>query len=95
VLGAASVNPEKLESLNDLASEAEIVQINLAIQRFVCRRPDRRATAVDAAAELDRLALLRDRSDAARQATSRPTSGSIGHAYQEGGRFWFIDCATR
>ncbi len=63
------------------------------IQRFACGQPDRRVTAVQTAAELDRLELLRD-------SDTRPAlplrnllrAGQIEHAYQEGGRFWFIDC---
>ena len=70
--------------------------INAAIQRLACAHPDRRVTAVEAGAELDRLGLLRD-SPTRRGKPLRVLlrEEAIGHAYQEGGRFWFIDCAAR
>lgn len=66
-----------------------INEINAAIQRLAAADPAREVTAVEAAAELDRLGLLRDSS-------SRPglplrrllRGGRIGHARQEGGRWW-------
>lgn len=70
--------------------------INAAIQRLACAHPDRRVTAVEAGAELDRLGLLRD-SPTRRGKPLRVLlrEGVLDHAYQEGGRLWFIDCATR
>lgn len=74
---------------------ADVAEINAAIQRLACAHPDGRVTAVEAGAELDRLGLLRD------SATRRGKplrdllrEGAIEHAYQEAGRYWFIDCAA-
>lgn len=77
-------------------SNASLAEINAAIQRFACAQPDRRVTAVEAGAELDRLGLLRD-------SATRPgkplrellRAGGIDHAYQEGGRSWYIECGVR
>ena len=74
---------------------AKLIDINAAIQHLACNHPDQRVTAVEAAAELDRLNLLRD-------SPARPgkplrdllRKGAIDLAYQEGGRFWFIDCGA-
>jgi hypothetical protein len=68
--------------------------INEALQMISCNEPERRASAVAAARELDRLGLLRD-------SQSRPglplrnllREGKVANAYQEGGRWWFIRCA--
>lgn len=74
---------------------ADLAAINAAIQRFACAHPDRRVTAVEAGAELDRLDLLRD-SPTRRGKPLRDLlrAGAIDHASQEGGRSWFIDCGT-
>jgi hypothetical protein len=79
-----------------MPTKAQIEQINRTIQQFACHQPDRRSTAVEVAAELDRAGLLRD-SPTRRGKPLRDLlrAGSIAHAYQEGGRFWFIDCASR
>lgn len=68
--------------------------INAALQAIACASPAHEVTAVEAARELDRLGLLRD-------SPARPglplrkklRAGYIQHAYQVGGRFWFIRCA--
>ena len=77
-------------------AKASLAEINAAIQRLACAHPDRRVTAVEAGAELDRLDLVRD-SPTRRGKPVRDLlrAGAIDHAYQEGGRFWFIDCADR
>jgi hypothetical protein len=74
-------------------TRADVAHINAEIQRLACAAPDRRVAAVEAAEDLDRLGLLRD-------SPSRPgkplrnllRAGLIAHAYQEGGRFWYIEC---
>jgi hypothetical protein len=87
---AQSALRSRSSNVRDLAS------INVAIQRLACSRPDRSVTAVEAAAELDRLGILRD-------SATRPgkplrdllRGGHIDDAHQEGGRFWFIECGAR
>ncbi len=72
----------------------DLAAINAALQTFACASSERRVAAVPAAAELDRLGVLSD-------SDSRPGKplrdllrrGLIDHAYQEAGRFWFIECA--
>jgi hypothetical protein len=75
---------------------SSIAEINVALQTRACAHPDRRITAVEGGAELDRLGLLRD-SPTRRGKPLRDLlrAGSIAHAYQEGDRFWFIDCEGR
>jgi hypothetical protein len=66
-----------------------LAAINSAVQRFAGADPRGEVTAVEAAAELDRLGLLRD-------SAARPglplrkllRQGSIEHARQDGGRWW-------
>ena len=75
-------------------TKATLTDINAAIQRLACNQPDHRVTAVEAAAELDRLNLLRDsRTRPGKPLRDLLRNGAIDHAYQEAGRFWFIDCA--
>lgn len=70
--------------------------INRALQKLACGHPDRRVSAVEGAAELDRLGLLRDsRSRRGMPLRIRLRKGVIESAYQEGGRFWFIECAEQ
>ena len=77
------------------SAPAGLVAISDAIQRLACASPDRRVPAVEAARELERLGLLAD-------SASRPglplrnllRDGQIAHAYQEGGRWWFIECSV-
>lgn len=70
---------------------ADLPAINEAIQRFAAGQPGRRTTAVDAAAELDRLGLLRDsQTRKGKPLRDLLRAGLIEHAYQEGTR-WFID----
>lgn len=72
-----------------------IDEINAALQRFACASPEQEITAVEGARELDRLGLLRD-------SPTRPgkplrdllRAGTIDNANQDGGRFWFIRCAS-
>lgn len=72
---------------------SQIGGINAAIQAFACKQPDRRVSAVEAASELDRQGLLRDSSGSpGLPLRNLLRAGKIGGAYQEGGRFWFIDC---
>ena len=70
--------------------------INAALQTLACKQPSGRITAVEGAGELDRIGLLND-------SAQRPglplrkllRTGQIEHAYQEGGRWWFIRCSSR
>jgi hypothetical protein len=72
-----------------------IDRINAALQEVACARPEREIRAVDAAAALDRMGLLRD-------SDSRPgkplrdllRDGVIRNAYQDGGRWWYIRCES-
>jgi hypothetical protein len=72
-----------------------LVDINAALQSLACKHPSGRITAVEAAAELEHMGLLND-------SAQRPglplrkmlRAGQIEHAYQEGGRWWFIPCAS-
>lgn len=68
-----------------------IALINQALQAYVCAQPSRRATAVDAAAELGRLEILGDRG-AGLPLRKLLRAGLIHHAYQEAGRWWYIEC---
>lgn len=72
----------------------DLVAINAAIQALACSLPERRAWAGAAAEALDQAGLLRD-SESRRGKPLRDLlrDGLIDHAYQGGGRFWFIDCA--
>lgn len=73
---------------------AGLAAINEAVQRLACSTPDRRVTAVEAARELDRLGLLRDSATrAGMPLRNLLREGKIAHARQEGGRWWFIECA--
>lgn len=71
-----------------------IGEINAALQRFACARPEQAIAAVEGARELDRLGLLPD-------SPTRPgkplrellRAGAIDNANQDDGRFWFIRCA--
>jgi len=76
-------------------SRPNIDAINAAIQQLACGYDENRVTAVEAAAELERLGLLRD-SPSRRGKPLRDLlrAGAIEHAYQEGGRLWFVGCAT-
>jgi hypothetical protein len=73
-----------------------ISAINAALQRLACADPRGEVTAVEAAAELDRLGLLRD-------SPARPglplrrllREGRFEHTRQDGGRWWFIECGDR
>jgi hypothetical protein len=68
--------------------------INEALQAYVCAQPSGRVTAVEAARELDRLGILRDSSiRAGLPLRNLLRAGRIAHAYQEGGRWWVIECA--
>lgn len=74
---------------------SSLAAINAAIQRLACASPDRRVTAVEAAAELDRQGLLGDSANRRGLPLRRLLrDGKINHAYQEGGRFWFIACGA-
>jgi hypothetical protein len=76
-----------------VATRDSLAEINRALQAIACGRPDREVTAVEAAQELDRLSLLRD-SPSRRGKPLRDLlrAGSIAHARQDGGRWWFIEC---
>jgi hypothetical protein len=77
-------------------TRADIAHINAAIQRLACAAPDRRVAAVEAAEGLDRLGLLRDSpSRQGKPLRDLLRAGLIARAYQEGGRFWYINCAER
>ena len=74
---------------------ASLAAINDAIQRLACASPDRRVTAVEAARELERLGLLADSASRRGLPLRRLLrDGRIAHAYQVGGRWWFIDCGV-
>ena len=71
----------------------KILEINAALQHLACAEPACEITAVDAARELDRMGLLKD----SRQRRGLPLrnllrAGTIEHAYQKDGRWWFIRC---
>lgn len=70
--------------------------INAAVQRLACADPRGEVTAVEAAAELDRLGLLRDSADRPGLPLRRLLrEGRLEHTRQDGGRWWFIECASR
>lgn len=75
------------------ATRGSLEEINRALQAIACRHSDREVSAVEAAQELDHLGLLRD-SPTRRGKPLRDLlrAGSIDHARQEGGRWWFIQC---
>ena len=74
-----------------VATNGTIAAINAALQRLACADPRGQIRAVEAARELDRMGLLKD-------SLQRPglplrnllRDGKIEHAYQEAGRWWFI-----
>jgi hypothetical protein len=73
-----------------------VEEINAALQRIVCKSPAGELTAVEAAAELDRLGILRD----SRHRPGLPLrellrEGWIDFAYQEPNRRWHIRCGQR
>jgi hypothetical protein len=69
--------------------------INVALQTMACASRDRQVAAVDAARELDRQDLLRDRPDRrGLPLRNLLRKGRIDHAYQEAGRWWFIRCGS-
>ncbi len=75
------------------ATNLRIPAINAALQRLACAEPAGEIPAVAAARELDRMGLLKDR----RHRPGLPLrdllrADKIKHAYQEGGRWWFIRC---
>jgi hypothetical protein len=76
-----------------VATRGSLAEINRALQAIACGRPDHEVAAVEAAQELDRLSLLRD-SPTRRGKPLRDLlrAGSIAHARQDGGRWWFIEC---
>jgi hypothetical protein len=75
--------------------DTRIREINRALQRFACARADREVGAVEAAAELDRLGLLRDTPDrAGKPLRDLLREGAIVHAYQEPNQRWHIPCAA-
>ena len=75
---------------------SSISAINAAIQRLACADPRGEVTAVEAAAELDRLGLLRDSADRPGMPLRRLLrEGRFGNTRQDGGRWWFIECADR
>jgi hypothetical protein len=70
-------------------------QINRTLQRFACASPDREVGAVEGAAELDRLGLLRDTPDRAGKPLRKLLrEGAILHAYQEPNHRWHIPCVA-
>lgn len=70
--------------------------INAALQRFACADPRGEVTAIEAAAELDRLGLLRDSADRPGMPLRRLLrEGRFGNTRQDGDRWWFIECADR
>lgn len=77
-------------------SATGLAKIRSALRRFACADPAGEVTAVEAAAELDRLGLLRDSPDRPGFALRRLLrDGRIENARQEAGRWWFIDCPHR
>jgi hypothetical protein len=90
-----SILPRASQARSAAHATVALTAINDAIQRLACASPDRRVTAVEAASELDRLKLLRDSADR-RGLPLRHLlrAGKIDHAYQEGGRWWFIECGA-
>jgi hypothetical protein len=75
---------------------ASLAEINAALARIACAHPDGRVSAVEAAAELDRLGLLKDSgSRPGLPLRNRLRAGEIANAHQEGGRWWFIECPKR
>jgi hypothetical protein len=78
------------------ARTGSISEINAALQRLACADPRREVTAVEAAAELDRLGLLRDSADRPGLPLRRLLrEGRFEHTRQDGDRWWFIECANR
>ncbi len=76
------------------SGKGTVDEINAALQRFACGRPERAVTAVEGGLELDRLGLLRDSAKRpGKPLRDRLRVGSIDNAYQKGGRFWFNRCS--
>lgn len=84
--------PPSTRSSRTVRSRADLPAINAAIQRYVAARPDRRATAVAVAAELDRREILRDSpTRSGKPLRDLMRAGLIDDAHQPDGRHWIID----
>ena len=76
------------------SARASVTEINHALQEIACREEDGVVSAIEAAAELARRGLLKDSpSRRGKPLRDLMRAGRIDHAYQEGGRWWFVRCA--
>lgn len=91
---AAAAREPSRTGTRTLRGASRLGEINSALQELACKQPSGRITAVEAAAELDSMGLLSDSAQRPGLPLRKMLRASqIDHAYQEGGRWWFIECA--